>query len=511
MTLLGLTTASVGYEVMGSTRSVNESLTRTAADAGFADLMSAVELDPNFFTDGGAAVMADRWSTISPSGSISPCPSSGTIAECYYLSYQDTPAVVDPSGQITSPEQAVVQVSAIHGPPPSLNGTDIAPGQATTAAGVSPCTGVQSTQECAAVAYRSLLIRRSYLDYLQFDNSEAMAPEAYPSGQTPPSICASQAAINTAECLYPAYQGQSGSTVAQDQIAGPFHTNSPFFLTCGDPQFTGPVEYASGGPSVASGDLSAPGCTGSPSFSSAPKALPPIPLPVPTALSSLQQKAPSDYQLPGGTSLVISATGISVGGASPTPYPPSGVVFVNGAVSVNGVVSGGLTIAASGNISVDGDLTYNCAGAGVPVPSTCTDMTGLISGGDILLGVDPTSPTSPLPGNLTVDAAMMAIGTGNAGSCGGPVVGSAGSIYSPTWLTAPVGNTITVNGALVENCRGAVGSYSSSTGVLLSGYQAELTYDSRFAASQPPDFLTPTGSQWTRVSVFGVPYGTPLP
>lgn len=529
MMLLALTTDSVGNEVLASTRSVNTSLTRTAASAGYSYLLSNVELDSNFFTDGGASALADRWVTITPTGSIAPCPTSGQVVECLYLSYSDAPAVSGSSGQIKYPERAVVQVSAIHGYPPVVenptsadDGAGVADSDKVVApgtAGSDVCGGVQSTFQCAAVTYRSTLIRRSYLDYLQFDNSESMAPEAYPGSQVPPASCSSQSVPDTTNCLYPAYQGQTGSSAVADQIDGPFHTNSPFFLTCGTPSFLGRVEYSSAS-TGASGNIQGVGCTGRPSFSETPVALPPIPLPVPSALRSLQQEAPPNYQLNNGAIIDITPAGIAVDGTTvggvaltgtPQPYPASGVVSVQGNAYVEGSVSGKVTIAATGSIFIFGDLTYACTGggAGSVVPSTCADMTGLIAGGDILLGHDLFG-SSPWSSNLTVDAAMMAIGSGNPSACGGASTGTAGTIYAPSWADAPTGITLTVNGSFIENCRGAVGSYSSSNGLLISGFAANLHYDSRFAASQPPDFLAPTGGEWTRISVFGVPYGTPV-
>jgi hypothetical protein len=536
MLMLGIMTSVVGNEVLNSSVTVNTSSTRSAALAGFYRLVSHVELNPNFFTDGGMThwvtastspvTVSNNWVTMSPNGAVEPCPTTGTVAECYYLTFKDTPAAFGPDGAIVQPERVVVQVNAIHGYPPTLPGstTPVAPGTSNSDA----CGGQQSALQCAAVAYRSTLIRRSYLDYLQFDNSESMAPEAYPATANPPSNCATQTSIVTG-CYYPAFQGQGSSSSPNqiyDLISGPFHTNSPFFLTCGDPRFTGPVEYATGGSSGATEPTEATGCTGTPTYAPGlqPVSLPSIPLPTPTAFSTLQSEAPSDYQFTGTTTLLFSSSGeVSVNGAAPQPPPPSGVIAVAGKALVSGVVSGGITVAASGNIDVTGNLTYACSGsgggAGQTVTTGCSDMTGLISKGDIHLDWQSGAP-------LTVDAAMMAIGTGSASSCGGPVTGTpAGSIYTPGWSTNPTGGytysssssppvpsvpTLTVNGALTENCRGAVGSYWSATAELVSGYADAFYYDARLSLVQPPYFLNQAATPWMQIALFGVPYGTPV-
>jgi hypothetical protein len=145
-------------------------------------------------------------------------------------------------------------------------------------------------------------------------------------------------------------------------------------------------------------------------------------------------------------------------------------------------------------------------------------MTGLISEGDIqLVWLGGSS--------LTVDAAMMAIGTGHHSSCGGSVKHTssgtaipAGTIWTPNWSTSPSGGynhlssipTLVVNGNLIENCRGAVGSYSSVTGKLVFGYAGAYYYDTRLTSAQPPHFLNQAATPWMKISVFGVPYGTPV-
>jgi len=156
MFMLGLMTATVGNEIVATTRSVNTSLTRTAATAGYSYLLSNVELDPNFFSDGGASALSNHWVTITPTGAIASCPTSGPVVECFYLSYSDTPAIVGSDGTVTHQEWATVQVNAIHGYPPG-GSAPVAPGTSN----IDVCGGQQSPLQCAAVAYRGTLIRQA--------------------------------------------------------------------------------------------------------------------------------------------------------------------------------------------------------------------------------------------------------------------------------------------------------------------------------------------------------------
>ena len=73
----------------------------------------------------------------------------------------------------------------------------------------------------------------------------------------------------------------------------------------------------------------------------------------------------------------------------------------------------GITVAASGNISITGDLTYAQLPVSVPAdtPNTTTNagVLGIYTNGNINLSPDPN-------GNLTVDASLAAIGGSNGNS-----------------------------------------------------------------------------------------------
>ena len=61
--------------------------------------------------------------------------------------------------------------------------------------------------------------------------------------------------------------------------------------------------------------------------------------------------------------------------------------------------------------------------------------------------------------------------------------------------------TLSVNGAIVQRYRGSVGLLSQTTGLLQSGYYKNYTYDDRFHARNPPNFLDPATTSWNIVKV----------
>ena len=107
-----------------------------------------------------------------------------------------------------------------------------------------------------------------------------------------------------------------------------------------------------------------------------------------------------------------------------------------------------MTVAAENDFYVRGNITYTTDPRVYP---KSTDALALLTLDDI--NVDTTAPN-----NLEIDAAMMCTGTSGDGSAGsfGVVNYSSGS---------PRGD-FTVLGGIVQNTRGAVGTFNSSSGQL---------------------------------------------
>lgn len=472
MLFLALLTDATGTQVIGASQNANHAQAVAAAEAGFNMFFDHLETDPNYLNPTTTTTApADSNRAVEEAvylhdGAQLTCPTTGAVA-CYQIGFHLTPATVE-QGLNVSPETAVVDVAAEDG-----------------------CK--VSAKVCGKASFQVDLRRRNYLDYLYFNNSESLPPSLYASPYTYTDTCSTTLDTSTTGgCEYPAFQGDPNATATtpHDVIDGPFHTNSPFFLVCGDPTFTGRVEYNKSG----AGATPAPGCSSKVNYTYQPTPVAPIQMPTPTDVSALASIAGTSYSFNGATSIVASSGGLSItnGGTTETvPYPPTGVVFVDGATNVSGVVAEGLTIAVDGDINIPSNLTYDCTldTTTNTFPDSCPE-TGLIATGNITVGW--------LSGqSIAVDAAIMAV---------------TGTVYVPGYDSTSTSDistvpTFTLHGAIVEDWHGAVGAYDQSTGAIDHGYQKLWYYDPRLAVTQPPWFLEPAASQWARVSLAGIPTG----
>ncbi len=166
-------------------------------------------------------------------------------------------------------------------------------------------------------------------------------------------------------------------------------------------------------------------------------------------------------------------------GATTTTYlgVPRGVTYVNGAISslrgpdrVSGAPPPGiaddnqLLIAATGNIVIQGDLTVenysSINGAGV--------LGLLTSGGNIRVG-------SSAPNDCNLDAFVMA-------------TASLSSFMVDSYNSGSPRGTFHLRGGMIADRYGAFGTFSSSTGNMLTGYARDFRYDRRGIV--PPYFPT---------------------
>jgi hypothetical protein len=165
---------------------------------------------------------------------------------------------------------------------------------------------------------------------------------------------------------------------------------------------------------------------------------------------------------------------------------------------VNGSVTGPLTIGAQNNVVIDGNLCYTTgstcsadSGQSGGPPSSSTDMLGLIA----YNYVEVNHPLS---------------GSNNAATCGGSHVAPSCDLSNPdinaailalnhsflvnNWASGSPLGSLTVNGSISEDWRGAVGTYSGST--VASGYLKAYSYDSRLKYFAPPYYLSPGTASW---------------
>lgn len=205
--------------------------------------------------------------------------------------------------------------------------------------------------------------------------------------------------------------------------------------------------------------------------------------------------------------------------------------FVSDAPAASGTVpgvSGALTIASQNNVIIDGNLLYTTADCGSGFASTYTtqcaynsgttpnDTLGLIAyhfvevdhpvqqpvttcgwqGCNTTQDVEPAcgtggAPPAPLcdpntTGNgLTIDAAILALNDSFA--------------VNNYFLGNPEG-VLDIYGTIAQDWRGAVGTFNSGSGQLVSGYSKYYLWDSRLEYVTVPYYLNPGTPSWALTS-----------
>jgi hypothetical protein len=357
--------------------------------------------------------------------------------------------------------------------------------------------------------------RRSFLDFVYFTDFENFDP-ALAGG----AACADK--------YRPARAGQGCTEIqfaAADDIKGPFHTNDSI-LTCDSPGFG-----RAGRNDKLEASLPAPGwtavCTAglSPNFRSTwlPGSQP---LPVPTSNTALLTKAQAGGLVYTGTTFIrfnaagnMTVTNQALNNNVPTNYnlPGNGVIYVqNGSgatcsqnptttdyaeptgcanVYVSGQYTQSITIASARDIIVRPTqcpfgvtTTGACRQSNVTAdPTLLTDgdlkktdngqLLGLIANNYVRVYHPCTNGTNgtPVMNTVRIDAAILSLLHSffvDHHNCG-----------------AKLGN-LTVNGAIAQKYRGAVGT-TGGTGMV-----KDYNYDDRFKFRSPPYFLDPVAASW---------------
>lgn len=137
-------------------------------------------------------------------------------------------------------------------------------------------------------------------------------------------------------------------------------------------------------------------------------------------------------------------------------------LYIGGTVHIKGgSLKGKVTIATEGNIYIDGSVIYN---------DKELDVLGIISEKDIIVNSD-----SGIKKDLEINALLMAIN---------------GSFYVNEYNTGSYRGTLKILGGLIQYSRGPVGTFNSSTGLIVTGYNKDYDYDDKLKNNPPPNFPT---------------------
>lgn len=155
---------------------------------------------------------------------------------------------------------------------------------------------------------------------------------------------------------------------------------------------------------------------------------------------------------------------------------PNGVIRVEGQAKVKGTVKGAVTLHATEEIEIMGDIIYNTSPLDDP---NTNDLLGLVSEGNVI--VDQYADNYIGSTDLTIHASIMALNT---------------SFKVENYNYGSPKGTLNLLGGIIQSNRGAVGTFSG--GSLSSGFQKNYTYDERLLQTIPPSF--------PRESIFSIVY-----
>ncbi len=389
---------------------------------------------------------------------------------------------------------------------------------------------------------QSVLRRRNFLDYLYFTDYETRDPAAYTGSPFTPTEA------QTA-CAKHYYEGRDSRCdeivfISADTINGPLHTNDAFKV-CGSPTFAGKTTTSW---NPGSGNRWRDACpTSHPSFSNAgdPKYVDPLTLPPSNSAMKAETSPPLGgclytgptyiKLLSSGTMTVKSPFSRDTHNGCPTngsgPLPTNGVVYVqsvpssssdanytsgcpfnvsgvkhplglpiskdvtnygcrDGDAFVEGTLKGQLSVAADNNIDVVGDLQYKGGTGG-------SDLLGLVANNYVEIW-HPVKCSSGTSSSCNLDANFPGATAHNSPLSDITVQSAILSVNHSFRVQnfdigAPLGS-LTVDGAIAQRYRGAVGTTSGST--IQSGYSKSYRYDRRLKYLSPPKFLDPVASAW---------------
>jgi hypothetical protein len=157
------------------------------------------------------------------------------------------------------------------------------------------------------------------------------------------------------------------------------------------------------------------------------------------------------------------------------PYTNANIAAL-GDIKISGVLSRGLTVVAEHNIKIVGDFVYtNDADKGVAYTNPASDvMCALVAGSDIIVA-NPAPSTQNQP--RKIHASIIATGS-KTGAADGDPYGIDGRFYVENYSTGKYKGILTVYGGIIQNWRGAVGTFSGQTPN--TGYTKNYIYDKRF-------------------------------
>jgi hypothetical protein len=134
-------------------------------------------------------------------------------------------------------------------------------------------------------------------------------------------------------------------------------------------------------------------------------------------------------------------------------------IHVTGKVKTAGTVDGRVTVGATDDIEISGDLRHE---------NRADDVLGMVSQNNIVLNVSSSSVA-----DKTIDAALMSLN---------------GSFYVQNYNSGVARGTLNIYGSIIQKNRGPVSTFSGNN--ISTGYAKNYIYDEKLINTPPPNFPT---------------------
>jgi Tfp pilus assembly protein PilX len=265
--------------------------------------------------------------------------------------------------------------------------------------------------------------------------------------------------------------------ITEDEFFGPVHTNDQIHI-CGSPTFhdevssaASTIDYYHGGPPQ-----------DDPTFDMGVQLeTPTIALPGNTDMIKAKGLEADGYYFNANNvsiELFVDGAGdgkmnVKLNNGAWTEYdiPANGVCYVDGEAHVWGTLNGQLTVCSSGDLEIMDNLIYY---VDPRVDPTSDDILGLVSEENIIMDGSPHCANNDVA-DETVMGALMALKY---------------SFTVENYASGTPRGTLVLYGALIQEKRGPIGTFSGSSGQPLTGYTKDYTFDSRLTDNPPPAFPT---------------------
>jgi len=146
----------------------------------------------------------------------------------------------------------------------------------------------------------------------------------------------------------------------------------------------------------------------------------------------------------------------------------------DGDLSIAGTMDGRVTFVTDRDINITNHVKYVDDPKTNVAPHASDDAVGLIAKGDVVV-------KQSCPDDLNLYAHIIAAGTAASRD---------GSFGVENYSSGSPRGDLIMHGGIVQDVRGAVGTFNGGTGAPVSGYQKMYTYDTRFASNPPPEYPT---------------------